>query len=642
MDKKYIIDLDSNGLINYVGINTPEGLVIKKITDKEDATEYMKQMREIDKEYGFFFRSYFNRQCDIASTRFFESEMRKQYVKEEPAPVITEKVNNKSIKQVAALALAFIIGASGMALAKEGNIAAKAKKVLGFNKQTTIQASEKTKKTKEAKKTKEENLANKSLDELIAMLDKNGQQQAFNKIIDTQDYFNEVAAPTVKQGDKQLYFTFDETTSAYLYANAKAVNSDKLSSFFGKSKILLLNNNGEYEELNNEGVAANYLSFCLNLSYYYQLGATETSGVSQIFENEEEAKFFNEFESKILEYNKNKNETTKAEIRQMLERIYMSGSIDSEMEKYSGASSIIGTAIVPYLYLEGIIDEDMYNSLVEINETLTCQDIYSQIGKAINCKIKANGKEAIIEEIVKRQNATIKNLNRNLDMSEAIDGYSLGGLSLGDIIGGYASGYSNSRTITKHVETTTKNRSEAVSKTSEKQVKQAEKEANESIEKKNAAEDERARKLVEDNKKKDQEQAKEQKRKYDEEHKNDKPKEVVIEETWVPEETPQNHDDKEDVQPEPQVVEEIIEDTHIYGEPQTNNSTDYNNNSSENSSSSSSSSEPQVVEEIIEDTHIYGEAPKAQKVVSIERYEETNETVETQEVVEEANVRVRQ
>ena len=28
MDKKYIIDLDSKGLINYVGINTPEGLVI--------------------------------------------------------------------------------------------------------------------------------------------------------------------------------------------------------------------------------------------------------------------------------------------------------------------------------------------------------------------------------------------------------------------------------------------------------------------------------------------------------------------------------------------------------------------------------------------------------------------------------------
>ena len=691
MDKKYIIDLDSKGLINYVGINTPEGLVIKKITDQDDATKYMNQMREINNEYGHFFRNYFDGKCEIASGRFFEEEMKKEYVKEEPVPEITEKVNSKSIKQIAALALAFIVGTSAIALAKDGNIAAKAKKVLGFKKQTTIQASD---------EREEENLENKTLDELINMLDEDGQQQAFNKIVDTQDYFNEVAAPTVRQGDKQLYLTFDETTSAYLYANAKAVSSEKLSSFFGKSKILL-NEDGEYEKLDKESVAANYLSFCLNLSYYYQLGATETSGVSTLFENEEEAKLFNEFEAKILEYNKNKNASTKAEIRQMLEDIYMSGNIDSKMDKNAGASSIIGTAIVPYLYLEGIIDEDMYNSLVEINETLTCETIYNKIGKVVNCEMKENGKEEIIEEIARRQNQTVIGLDRNVDMTEAIDGYRKSDLDLGEAVTGYASGFKNSKTITKHVKKVTKNRSEAVKMTSEKQVKEAEKKADKEIQKKNEEENKRAEELIKENEKKDEENKQEQIKKYEEEHKNDQPKEVITEEIWVHEETPQNNnenDNSNNNHKEPKIVEEVIEDTHIYGTPSTQKTTNKSSNSESKSTSSSSStqtkkveikeeviedthiygtkpdnsvieskteetfveekettvSEPQestttsapsqsnikVVEEVIEDTHIYGEKPTTQKVVKIERQEEQKE--EALENTEDTKVKVRQ
>ena len=171
----------------------------------------------------------------------------------------------------------------------------------------------------------------------------------FERIVNTQDYFNEEAAPTVSQGDKQLYFTFDETTSAYMYANAKALGSDKLASFFGKSKIMLLNEDtDEYEEMNKDLVSAKYLSFCNILSYYYQLGATERSGVDGLFENEKEGEFFREFEDLILAYNKNHSKETKTAIRAKLEEIYMSGNVDSLADKYQGASSFIGTTFCIY------------------------------------------------------------------------------------------------------------------------------------------------------------------------------------------------------------------------------------------------------------------------------------------------------
>ena len=651
MDKKYIIDLDRDGLINYVGINTPEGLVVKKITDKHDATKYMNQMREINKEYGHFFRNYFDGKCEIASGRFFEEEMRKEYVKEEPVPEITEKVNSKSIKQIAALALAFIVGTSAIALAKDGNIVAKAKKALGFQKQTTIQA---------ADENEEESLETKTLDELISMLNKGDQQEAFNKIIDVQDYFNEVAAPTVGQEDKQLYLTFDETVALYVYANSHAKSIEDFQKIFGKSKIILLNpETNEYEEMTAETIAANYLSACLNLNYYYQLGATETSGISKIFENEKEAELFDSFESKLLAYNKKASKELAAEIREQYEKTFMSGNIDSALDKYPGASSLILTGQEPTVYLKGILSDSTHKSLTEINETLTCQKIYNERIQPIFsiCKQKENGKEAIIEEIAKRQDQTVMGLDRNVDLSEAISGYRASELDTAQLVTGYAGGFDNSKTITKHVKTVTKSRSKAIKATSKSQVVKAEKQANKKIEEKNRKEEKRAEKLIKENEKNDEKSKEKQRKEYDEKHKNDKPKEIVTEETWVHEDTPQNPEPDKPTPSESdiEVVEEYHEDTTIHGtKPEHNSSNTNSSSSSSNSNSSSSSSsssnsnsssssstEVEVREEVVEDTHIYGEKPKAQKVVKVERHEEVEEEAK-EENTEDANVRVRQ
>ncbi len=498
MDTKYFINRDENGKIRWIGIDSANGFITKKINDRDNKALYDYHLHAVNAETnGEFFNALDNSQIANMSESFFtiaanqnmQSEPRlvATKVQEAPQEIVEkeEKTHKKASKALIALAIAAgLLLLSATAYAGSDKLQAAAGKLFGKNKTQT----ENFEDVDEEASLSE--LEGKSVSELIEMLNDEEQEEAFERIVNTQDYFNEEAAPTVSQKDKQLYFTFDETTSAYMYANAKALGSDKLASFFGKSKIMLLNEDtDEYEEMNKDLVSAKYLSFCNILSYYYQLGATTRSGVDGLFENEKEGEFFREFEDLILAYNKNHSEETKAAIRAKLEEIYMSGNVDSLSDKYQGASSFIGTAIVPYLYLNRIIDKDTYKAIVEINETITCQDIYTQIGKILNCETAENGKELIIERIAYLQNLKTKDLDRNLSMEESLEGYRLS--DLGQFVLGATPGFSSSKTITKHYQKITKDRKEAVKATSESAVKKAEEEADKKagIDEKNADED---------------------------------------------------------------------------------------------------------------------------------------------------------
>lgn len=488
MDTKYFINADSNGIIRKVGIKTDKGLKIVTIENTNDPIKYIDELENINNTYGGdFFTSRRDGIAKLVSNRVLEKTKKAEDIRVmrefHPATAdLTKKVMSK--KAIAALtALAIIVGGTRIAKAKDFDFK-DAMKQLG-SKATAAFTLNALNKDEKVATTDTADLENKSVDELINMLETVEQRQAFTKIVKTQDYFNETAAPTVRQGDKQLFFTFDETTAAYLYANAKALSSEKLANVFGKSKIMLFNEEtGEYETMDKDTVAAKYLTFNLNLSYYYQLGATERSGVDQIFENDKEAEFFKNFEALILEYNKTKSPEVAAQIRAELEKIFMSGQVDSLMNKYEGACSIIGTSIVPYLYLNDVISEDMYNSLVEINESITCDDIYNQIGK-ITSSLKNNGQEGIIEQIAKLQNEKTAKLDRNVDMTNSLDGYGLDDLALDNAVLGSAPGFKKSKTVTKHYRKVTKSRAEAVRLAGEKAVREAEQRANKEIDKKN-------------------------------------------------------------------------------------------------------------------------------------------------------------
>lgn len=472
---KYIINANANGRINLVGVNTEKGFELIEIKDNQNPANYIKELQEINKKYGGdFFVALNNPSIKVSSKRYLEKRRIQSAI---PGTAnIRKQVLKKRVASIAAIALIAMGSVKVAANAKNisfkdaiKNVKSKALAASVFNIKNDKQDSN--------DEENKESLKGKTVQELIDMLNTDEQKSAFKKIVNTQDYFNETAAPTVRQGDKQLYFTFDEAASAYLYANAKTLSSDKLASIFGKSKIMLFNEEtGEYETMDKDTVAAKYMNFNLNLSYYYQLGATEKSGVDQLFENEKEAEFFRNFEAKILEYNKTKSKKVAAEIRAELENIFMSGQIDSPLEKYKGASSIIGTSIVPYLYLNEIIDKDMYNSLVEINESNTCDDIYNQIGKILNCKVEENGQERIIERIAKLQNKKYEELDRNVVMDEAIDNYSLSALD--DAVYFSTPGFTTNKTVTTHHRKVTKNRKEAIKAAGLKKIRKAEEEAN--------------------------------------------------------------------------------------------------------------------------------------------------------------------
>ena len=493
MDTKYIINRDANGKIRWIGFDSVDGYVVKKIEDRDNKPIYEYQLHAVNaKTNGEFFEALNNAQVAEVSEAFFTGTTRNKatavYVADANIQNKTNKKTGKASKALIALAIAAgLLLATTTGAALSDKLQARAEKWFGKNKANTESFEDMTEEEAAELAALASELEGKSVSELIEMLNDEEQEEAFERIVNTQDYFNEQAAPTVRQGDKQLYFTFDETASAYIYANAKALSSDKIAGFFGKSKIMVLNEEtGEYEEINKDLVSAKYLSFCNVLSYYYQLGATERSGVDGLFENEKEAEFFREFEDLILAYNKNHSEETKVQINAMLENIYLSGNVDSLADKYQGASSIIATAGVPYLYLNKVISKDTYKAIVEINETITCQEIYSQIEKIINCKTTKNGKELIIEKIAELQNQKTNGLDRNLSMEESLEGYRLSDLN--QVVLGSAPGFQKSKTITKHYRETTTSRAEAVKKTSEAEVKAAEKEADKKIDEKNADE----------------------------------------------------------------------------------------------------------------------------------------------------------
>ena len=472
--EKYIINADENKRIKWVGVNTENGLEIIEIKNTKNSKEYFKELNEINKKYGDFYTNYFDQNYEMKNARYF--------TKREKANTVSSATNSTK-RKIAATAVA-----AAMALTIYAN-SNKIKKYIphpNLKSVTEFFTDNNVEETHAAK----DRVEGKSVEQLLEMLEKeNGQERAFKKIVNTKTYFNETAAPSIKKKSdkgKQLFLKFDETTAAYLYANSSIISSEKLAEIFGKSKILMLNEEtGEYEMLDKELLAAKYLVFNRTLSYYYQRGATEASGVDKIFESKEEAEFFKKFENKILKYNKNKDEKTKKEIRNMFEKYFMSGAIDSKMEKYKGASSIILTSMLPYAYLEDIVNENTYKSLVNINETITCQEIYSMFDKFINCKLEKNDEEDIIEGITKLEDKKVKGLNRNIDMIGVLKGYSANDLN--NVIYESVPGFAKNKKITKHSHKVivTKNRKKAVKLVGLKKVKKAEKAARKGLKQKN-------------------------------------------------------------------------------------------------------------------------------------------------------------
>ena len=141
--------------------------------------------------------------------------------------------------------------------------------------------------------------------------------------------------------------------------------------------------------MNEADLSKNYANAGQVLVNYYRY-ATEASGLSTLYLDEQDRLFFENFENKILEYNKTKSDAAKNAIQAELQEMYMSGKIDSLKDKYPGVASFIGTFMVPALYTNHVISDDLYNEIIKQNETITCNNIKLDIRNVIDIMKSSN------------------------------------------------------------------------------------------------------------------------------------------------------------------------------------------------------------------------------------------------------------
>ena len=210
-------------------------------------------------------------------------------------------------------------------------------------------------------------------------------EEGLKRIDEAQNYFNNIAAPSIaipEDNGAQLYLTGDETTAVFVYDNVTKANAENFAKAFGLQ-----------EKMNEADLSKNYANAGQVLVNYYRY-ATEASGLSTLYLDEQDRLFFENFENKILEYNKTKSDAAKNAIQAELQEMYMSGKIDSLKDKYPGVASFIGTFMVPALYTNHVISDDLYNEIIKQNETITCNNIKLDIRNVIDIMKSSNLTEA--------------------------------------------------------------------------------------------------------------------------------------------------------------------------------------------------------------------------------------------------------
>lgn len=206
-------------------------------------------------------------------------------------------------------------------------------------------------------------------------------EEGLKRIDEAQNYFNNIAAPSIaipEDNGAQLYLTGDETTAVFVYDNVTKANAENFAKAFGLQ-----------EKMNEADLSKNYANAGQVLVNYYRY-ATEASGLSTLYLDEQDRLFFENFENKILEYNKTKSDAAKNAIQAELQEMYMSGKIDSLKDKYPGVASFIGTFMVPALYTNHVISDDLYNEIIKQNETITCNNIKLDIRNVIDIMKSSN------------------------------------------------------------------------------------------------------------------------------------------------------------------------------------------------------------------------------------------------------------
>lgn len=247
-----------------------------------------------------------------------------------------------------------------------------------------------------------------TVNELIEKLNDNGQKDAYMNMNEFQKYFNDIAANSIYKtydGESKLYLTAEEIEALFVYLNADTLTSKTFANIFeGKDKF------------NSETFSNKYTDASRVLAAYY-MRATETSGISKLFKDEENKKYFDNFEQLLIQANINPTDEKKEKLQAFLKDILYSDKIDTPTEKYSEAVGVIETSLIPAAYANGLIPTELYEEIVKHNETNTCNNIKNEI-KGIEDQITEQHASEILMILPKKMNQeNIKVQSRDINLA---------------------------------------------------------------------------------------------------------------------------------------------------------------------------------------------------------------------------------
>lgn len=216
--------------------------------------------------------------------------------------------------------------------------------------------------------TEDGNYQEMSFEELLSLLKEGKQRESFALMDEVQDYFNNVAAPSIavaKDNGAQLFLRADEIVSLFTYANADTYTKETFNEIFGST-------------FDESKITEDYTNAARVLNNYY-LRAKNSSGLDKLFSDENNQQLFKSFEELVLDYNTNPTKTNKQRIQNKLDEIFLSGKIDSLKNTCPEATSFIGTHMIAALELNGVLSKKFADQIIEMNETVTCDTLKGHI-----------------------------------------------------------------------------------------------------------------------------------------------------------------------------------------------------------------------------------------------------------------------
>ncbi len=300
-------------------------------------------------------------------------------------------------------------------------------------------------------------------------LDEGLQKDSWRMIYDFQTYFNNIASESYAieaDEDARLYLTAEQCIALFARFNADRITPEDMAYIFGADSSYFT-----FANLDDKFTEA-----CRIINYYY-LYTKETSGLDKLLVDNSDKELFKDFEDLVLEYNSNKDSESKEKIVTSLNNIFLNPSLSDPKTTNMGAASLIGTGIVPILHATKVVDEDLLDTLVEINETITCDKLKKYVIDSTSILDDNYRNKELLEKLpsildklnIKNENLDINFEARYIKILEELYGqdYTLNN-NLNSTI--TSSNHSNSSSITKE---------DAIKEFGEETVKKAEDDAKE-------------------------------------------------------------------------------------------------------------------------------------------------------------------